>query len=121
MATKPSGAGAMTRLLSWQKRVETNPDAPNDYGNTQSVWTEQFRSNAARTPMRGGESVMAARLQGTQPYVLRIYQSAAARAVRTDWRAVDVRSGQVLQVKAISDPDDRGAVLDVLVVEGAAA
>ncbi|MCW0235277.1 MAG: head-tail adaptor protein [Ferrovibrio sp.] len=121
MAAAPSGAGAMTRLLSWQKRVETNPDAPDDYGNTRSDWAEQYRCHSRRIPMRGGEGVQASRLQGTQPYVLQIRQCEAARLIRTDWRAVDTRSGQILQVKTITDPDDRGAYLDIMVVEGVAA
>jgi len=113
-------AGPMRQMLAWEKREGVNPDFPEDYGNTQSEWVEQFRCAAARQAMRGGEAVLSARLTGTQPYIVTIRQCFAARQIRTDWRARDVRSGQVLQVKSIMDPTDRGAVLDIMVVEGVA-
>ena len=113
-------AGPMRQLLAWERREDVNPDFPEDYGNTQSDWVEQFRCAAARQAMRGGETVLASRLAGTQPYIVTIRQCAAARQIRTDWRARDVRSGQVLQVKSIMDPTDRGAFFDIMVVEGVA-
>lgn len=113
-------AGPMRQLLAWERREDVNPDFPEDYGNTQSAFVEQFRMHAQRRAMRGGESVMASRLDGTQPYILTIRQCDMARRIRTDWQARDVRSGQELQVKSIVDPTDRGAVLDIMVVDGVA-
>ena len=113
-------AGPMRQLLAWERREDVNPDFPEDYGNTQSDWVEQFRCSAARQAMRGGEAVLSSRLTGTQPYIVTIRQCDQARQIRTDWRARDVRSGQVLQVKSIMDPTDRGAFFDIMVVEGVA-
>jgi len=107
-------AGLMRRLVAWEKREEVD----DGYGNTQGAFVEIFRGHAERTPLKGGESVLSARLQGTQPYVLRIRQSALSRTVTTDWQARDVRSGQIMQVKSIADPTDRGAYLDIMVTEG---
>ncbi|MGU3494216.1 head-tail adaptor protein [Xanthobacteraceae bacterium A53D] len=106
----------MRHLVAWEKRAAID----DGYGNTEGDFVEQYRCHAERTAMRGGETVIASRLQGTQPYVLRIRQCAAARTITPDWQARDVRSGQVTQIKSIADPDDRGAYLDIMVVEGVA-
>lgn len=113
------GNGKASRhLLSFQKRQSINPDAPADYGVVVDSWQEQFRHHASRIPRLGGETMVASRLQSIQPYTLRVRQNRRTRAIETDWRAVDVRTGTVYQVKAIADPMDRGQYLDLLVVVG---
>lgn len=113
-------AGPMRQLLAWERREDVNPDFPEDYGNTQSAFVTQFTMHAGRKALRGSEAVQAARLDGTQPYILTVRQCDQARLIRTDWQARDVRTGRVLQVKSIMDPTDRGAYLDIMVVEGVA-
>jgi hypothetical protein len=72
-----------------------------------------FTCAAEFIPLRGSEAVIASRLQGIQPYVVRVRQSAATRAVGVDWRIVDARAPQ--------PPDKKARVfawLDLLVQEG---
>ena len=94
MAQK-TGAGALREVLIAQRRVEQE----DDYGNTQGEWQEQARFSAAVEPRRGGEAVIAGRLQGTVTYIVTARYSAAAAAVGPDWRLVDARSGQVYAIR----------------------
>lgn len=60
--------------------------------------------------MRGGEQVAAARLTGRQPYVVRVRQAALTRQIRHDWRLVDARSGEALELTSPAhDPDGKRA------------
>jgi len=114
-----SGAGALRGRVHCQSREAV------DDGLGSSVtgpWTTRFTVAAGFTPLRGGEQVMAARLSGTQPYVVRVRQSSQTRQVMTGWRLVDARNpARVLAITAINDPDSNGAWLDIIVTEGAAS
>lgn len=94
MAQK-TGAGPLREVLIAQRRVEQD----DGYGNTQGEWQEQARFSAAVEPRRGGEAVIAGRLQGTVTYIVTARYSAAAAAVAPDWRLVDARSGQVYAIR----------------------
>jgi hypothetical protein len=90
------------------------------YGNpAPGAFVEQFRCRGGFTWLRGGETVIAARLEGQQPIVVRIRASSAARAIKSDWRMRNLRDGKVFAVRSISETDDR-RWLDVMVVEGVA-
>lgn len=79
-------------------------------------WVTQDTVFAQFRPMRGGESVIAARLTGKQPYVVRVRQSSQTRQIRPDWRLVDARSGEVLDLRSpVHDPDGKRAWLEFLV------
>ena len=112
-----SGAGDLRGRVHCQSR-EADDDG---YGNTVSgPWTTRFTVAAGFTPLRGGEQVMAARLAGAQPYVVRVRQSSQTRQMTTGWRLVDARNpARLLAITAISDPNNTGAWLDILATEGA--
>ena len=57
------------------------------YGNTTEGWTARGTVWAEVIHLKGGETVMAARLTGTHTQVFRIRRSALSRAVTTEWRA----------------------------------
>ncbi|WP_323034110.1 head-tail adaptor protein [Pararhodobacter sp.] len=81
----------------------------------------RFTVSAGMVAKVGGESVMASRLAGTQPYVVTVRQSSQTRQVTTDWRMEDARQpGRIFNIRSIHDPDGRGAWLDMLVTEGVA-
>lgn len=94
MAQK-TGAGPMREVLIAQRRQ----DVDDGYGNTQGDWVEQCRFNAAIEARRGGEAVIAGRLQGTVALIVTCRYSAAAAAVSSEWRLVDARSGQVYAIR----------------------
>jgi len=94
MAQK-TGAGPLREVLIAQRRVE----AEDIYGNTQGEWQEQCRFNASVEARRGGEAVLAGRLQGTVAYMITARYSVSAASVQPDWRLVDARSGQVYAIR----------------------
>lgn len=74
---------------------------------------------AGMKPRTGGEGVDAARLGGTQPFVVTVRNTSQTRQITTAWRLVDVRGdGRVLEVTSPpSDPDGRNQWLEFLVVD----
>jgi head-tail adaptor len=131
MARRPQ-AGQLNCKIQFQRRAEGATDA---YGNpVPGDWENVGNPFSARLqPLFGSrltvEDVGAARLSSKQPYNLTVRNCAATRAVRTDWRVVDVRVAQdqngatprVWNIKTIVDPDERGAFWEMLVVEGEAS
>lgn len=115
MATKNSGAGPLYQHVAFEKKGTASDGA----GGTTTAWVEQFHCRAGYTHLRGGENVMAARLEGTHSIVVRVRASSNTRLVTTDWRVKDARSSVVFNIRDITPSDDR-AFLDVLVQSGVA-
>lgn len=101
-------------------RFERRSDAPDGYGNTLSTWAGEYECRAAMTWLRGGENVLAARLQGVRTVALMIRDCAAARALTADYRAVDKQTGDVFNIRSVS-PNENRAYLDVLCETGVAS
>ncbi len=76
-------------------------------GVTVGNWVEKFQVRAGFMPLRGGESVMAGRLQGQQTAIIFVRSSLQTRAVNTDWRVRDVRSGVSYNIREITRTRDR--------------
>lgn len=104
---KPNSAGELYYKVGLQARIEENPDSPVDYGNTVSDWQEQFVVRAGFVHLRGGESVMAGRLQGKHTQVIRVRSSSQTRTITTDWRVVDKRNGDIFNIRDITVETDR--------------
>jgi len=116
MAAPKPGAGQLIEFVSWQKRLPIN----DGYGNTEGTFEEQFTSRAGYTWMKGGEAVIAARMEGKQPIGVRVRRNSNTLQIRPDWRMVDIDSGFIYAVHAITESPERG-YLDVLVEMGVAA
>ena len=115
-------SGDLTERVTISSRVEMNPDAPNDYGNTVAEWVDQGTVWAGFTFLRGGENVMASRLSGKQPVVIRVRSSAFTRQITTDWRVTDARTGTAYAIRAVNpNPDKDRAAIDLLCESGVAA
>lgn len=128
MASRPT-AGRLNRRV----RFEARSDTTDAYGNTipnGGPWVTQYECAARLQPVFGSrlnvEDVSAARLSAKQPYNLIVRNCSAARAVRTDWRVVDVRTSQdangasprAFNIKTIVDPLENSQWIEMLVVEG---
>lgn len=113
--------GALRAKLTFQSRG----DVTDGWGGTVpgGAFTDQFTVSAALRPLRGSEAVMAARLQGQQPYVVTVRQSALTRQITSNWRAVDANNpSRVFAITAPpTDPDMKNAWLEILVTEGEAS
>lgn len=110
-----SGAGLLQERVAFDKRSE----ATDEYGNYVAAWVEQFSTRAQFIPLRGTESVMAARLENRQPVIVRIRRSAAAELVDNDWRMRDLRTGEEYQIRTVT-PDVSRGMIDILTETGVA-
>ncbi|MET3601816.1 head-tail adaptor protein [Martelella mangrovi] len=116
--TKPvTDGGALRHRLEFQKRGVTDDGFGNDVA---GPFETVFSQRAQMIARNGTETVMAARLQGVQPYTVRIRYSAQASAVTADWRIVDARNPS--RVFAITAPpvnvDGMNHWIEMLVKEG---
>lgn len=113
-------ARKLRERIALEKRQTANPDAPNDYGNTVSSFVAQGEVHAEFRHLRGGEAVMAGRLQGRHPVVMRVRASALTRSLAADWRVTDVRTGTVYAIRDVTVYPG-GQVVDILAESGVAA
>lgn len=110
-----SDAGDLYHRVAFDVRV----DAEDGAGNTQGDWEEQFSRRAAFTHLRGGESVMASRLEGKHIQVIRVRACAQTRQVTTDWQVRDVRTAVAYNIRDVT-PDSSRLWIDFLVESGGA-
>ena len=106
--------------LSDRIAFDAPTSTPNGQGGTIAGWAMQHECWAQVTYLRGTEPVIAARLVGVQPVVFRIRNCNAARQVRSDWQARDLRTGTVYALKGNPVPSDDRAFLDIMAVSGVA-
>lgn len=110
-------AGEIDCRFKYQKRTQQ----ADGYGNFQGGWQTQFTLWTQRSFLRGGETVMAARLQGRQPGILKIRSSPEANQITTDWRAVNVDDEtEVWNIRSVQ-PSNRRDEIEFLAERGVAA
>lgn len=109
------GAGSLDQRIA----VDSVVSASDGYGGTTSGFAEQFQTSAAYIHLRGGEAVMAARLEGKHTQIIRVRSSTQTRQITTDWRVRDTRTGDVFNVRDVTPSDDR-AWIDLLCEKGVA-
>jgi head-tail adaptor len=115
MPNAPQGAGPLYHLCAFDQPVE----AEDGYGNFTSGFAEQFQLHGNFTFLRGGETVMASRLQGQKPAIVRIRACHDAERITPDWRMRDVREDVAYNIRSITLAPDRG-YFDLLVQAGVA-
>lgn len=111
------GAGKLDRRLRFDRPKQVSDGA----GNFTDGWEEQFTVAANRKWLRGGESVLAARLEAKQPAIVTIRNSSSAREITADWRCVDVRAERVYAIRENPKESDNRGYLEFLVESGVAA
>lgn len=111
-------AGRLDRRLHFERRV----DVEDGYGNiVGEEWINQFTQAANIKFLRGGESVMASRLEAKGPVIVIIRNSTQAREITGDWRAVDARNSRVYAVKELPRESDSRGYLEMLAESGVPA
>ena len=76
-----------------------------DMGGTVDDWVPQFSEWAGVKHLRGGESVMQARLASRNPVVITVRNSARARQITSEWQVrLRSRSGVVKDYEIKEDP-----------------
>lgn len=89
-------------------------------GGTEDGWQKKFEAFAHFRYLRGGETVLAARLSGVQPIVATIETCRDAREVTTDWHMRDMQNGTVYNIRSIVPSDDK-AWIELTCESGVAA
>lgn len=116
--TDTRGAGKLREKLLFQRRAIVD----DGFGNEQSGdFATVFTAAAELIPLKGGEPVLAARLSGVQPFIIKIRGCNAARDVTPAWRAVDARNPvRLFNITAAVDPDNKNAWIDIMATQGVA-
>lgn len=100
------GSGDLRYKIDCQKKIdgvdELGHPVPGAGG-----WVTQFSVHAAYRHLRGGEDVMAGRLQGHHAQVITVRASSQARQITAGWRLVDARDGTVFNVRDVTAETDR--------------
>ncbi|MGF7005802.1 head-tail adaptor protein [Aminobacter sp. BE322] len=100
---KQFGGGDLRFRVAFDRRAETD----DGLGNTQSDWVEEFQCRAAYRHLRGGETVLAGRLEGRHVQVISVRASRETRRITTEWRARDARTGDVFNIRDVTHETDR--------------
>lgn len=80
---------------------------PNGQGGQISGWQEKFCARARFRFLRGGETVLQARLSGQQTIVVTVRDCVDARMITPEWRMRDLRTGTEYNIRSIMPSDDR--------------
>lgn len=116
MVINRSGAGH----LRHQFKFDEPTSGDDGFGGSEVGWAERFTTWAGLTPRNGGEEVIAGRLQGLQPYILKVRCTDKTKSVTSAWRVRHARSGKVYAVKSMVNIDDLNAYIEFLVVQNQA-
>lgn len=118
MASFVKGAGDLNRRMQLFRRALVDDGHGSmvpggEFELVTTVWAHLH-------PLKGGESVIASRLEGRQPHILTLRQSGVTREMDESWQVADARLPErVFAIKAPpTDPDGKRAFFEVLVEEG---
>lgn len=110
--------GDLSTLTRFQSPVQQRDED----GQLHQGWQTEFEAWAHVRHLRGGESVMQARMASRSPAILTIRNSAAARSVTSEWRAVvRDRTGieRVYEMREDPRPSEGSGFLEMLAESGA--
>ncbi|RVO24099.1 head-tail adaptor protein [Sinorhizobium meliloti] len=111
-----TGAGDLRELIEMQFRTLIDDGFGNEVaGPFATVWSAPARIQI----LRGGETVMAGRLGGTQIVALTMRWQPEVATITTAWRAVNGRTGEIMNIRSI-EPDERRAFVNILTETGVA-
>jgi len=102
--------------VSLEKREEID----DGYGGVVGQWVTQFERNACILLSKGGETVIAARLQSVQPALIIVRYDAETAAITAAWRLIEARSGTVYNIRTVADMERRGRFITMLCESGVA-
>ena len=101
--------------VSLEKREEID----DGYGGTVGAWVPQFERNACILLSKGGETVIASRLQSIQPALIIVRYDAETATINAAWRLIETRSGTIYNIRTSADMERRGRFITMLCDAGA--
>lgn len=108
--------GRMRERVRFERR-QTSSDG---YGNTVDSWNAITTVAARIRPMSRGETVLASKLQGTRTTEIIVRSSSLTRGLTPDDRAVDTRSNDIWNIRAIENRDEHEEYLTIVCETGVA-
>lgn len=96
---------------------------PDGHGGTETDWAQDEAATkvwANFRYLRGGETVIAARLDGRQPVVVTVRRNPETRRIDTSWRMRDLRTGVPYNIRSGPVPTDDRGYLEFTVESGVA-
>lgn len=90
------------------------------YGGQTQTWETVMTTAARIRTLKGGETVIAGRLAGTQTLVITVRYQPDMEDVTPAWRARNARSGAMYNIRSVT-VDERKAFVDLLVEAGVPA
>lgn len=110
-------AGDLRERLTFESPISVD----DGMGNRTEGFAPAFACQARVQPRVGGETALAARLGGTQLYVIHVWRSAETLSIGTDWRATHA-DGRTFQIKSpVRNMDEKGQFLEMDAETGVAA
>ena len=109
-------ANHMRDRVSLEKREEVD----DGYGNTVGMWVTQFERDACILLSKGGETVIASRLQSVQPALIIVRYDAETATITAAWRLIETRSGTTYNIRTSADMERRGRFITMLCEAGVA-
>ncbi|NKE74473.1 phage head closure protein [Ochrobactrum sp. MC-1LL] len=101
-------------------RLEKREEVDDGYGNTYGQWVPQFERDACILPSKGGETVIASRLQEVQPALIIVRFDAETATITAAWRLIDARSGMIYNIRTAADMERRRRFITMLCEAGVA-
>lgn len=105
--------GELRHRITFQKATLVD----DGYGGSIQTWVDQGTVFAKFQYLKGGEEVMAARLQAKQPAIITVRSDSMTRQADPSWRLRDA-GGALWNIRAITDPTGRRAWLEILAEKG---
>lgn len=109
-------ANALRDRVSLEKREEID----DGYGNVYGQWVAQFERDACILLSKGGETVIASRLQSIQPALIIVRYDTETATITAEWRLIETRSGTVYNIRTSADMERRGRFITMLCESGVA-
>ena len=104
-------------MLDYHASFSMRESVETDMGGTRDEWVLQFVEWAGVKHLRGGESVMQARLASRNPVVITVRNSARARQITSDWQVeLRDRTGirKIYAIKEDPRPSEASGFLEML-------
>lgn len=108
-------AGELRERIAFHSIAESDTS----YGIAAGEYEEQFRRDARIRPLVGSEPVIAERLQGVQPLVIKVRSDSETRTITTAWKIVNVRTLDAFQIRAVT-PDEKRRYIEFVCEKGVA-
>ncbi|MHA6645636.1 phage head closure protein [Mesorhizobium sp. A623] len=99
--------------------LEKEEEVDDGYGGVTGQWVAQFERDACILLSKGGETVIASRLQSIQPALIIVRFDAETSTITADWRLIEVRSGTTYNIRTSADMERRGRWWTMLCDAGA--